>query len=372
MGVAGQQPVYVPADAGSILSSSSLRLQRVAIQTAEVWCDISTGSIRPVIPADLRKAVFDSVHTLIHPGVCATIRLVKSRSIWPGLAADIKEGCRECAACQRAKVTAQPSTPVEKIDIPQQHFSQVHVDLVGPLPSSRVGHRYLLTVIDRSTRWCEAIPLGDITAEVILEAFISGWVARFFVPQRITSDRGAQLTSGMWTEWCQQVHVEYIKTTAFHPQSNGMVERLHRQLKDALRARGAADQWEDHLPWVLLGLRAVPKDKSGVSVAEAALGQQLKVPGQATHIGGLPTAQLPPAVIPGARRSYAEVVSNSASALESAEWVYVRKGGAAKPLADNYEGTKAFKLQMGERVDTVSRDRLKAHLAAKDPEPAVT
>ena len=143
-------------------------------------------------------------------------------------------------------------------------------------------------------------------------------------------------------------------------------------MKDALRAQGAADQWEVHLPWVLLGLRAVPKDKSGVSVAEAALGQQLKVPGQATHIGGLPTAQLPPAVIPGARRSYAEVVSNSASALESAEWVYVRKGGAAKPLADNYEGTKAFKLQMGERVDTVSRDRLKAHLAAKDPEPAVT
>ena len=65
-------------------------------------------------------------------------------------------------------------------------------------------------------------------------------------------------------------------------------------------------------------------------------------------------------------------MSNSASALDSAEGVYVRKGGAAKPLADNYEGTKAFKLQMGERVDTVSRDRLKAHLAAKDPEPAVT
>ena len=60
-----------------------------------------------------------------------------------------------------------------------------------------------------------------------------------------------------------------------------MVERLHWQLKDALRARGAADQWEDHLPWVLLGLLAVPKDESGVSAAEAVLGQQLKVPGQA-------------------------------------------------------------------------------------------
>ena len=112
------------------------------------------------------------------------------------------------------------------------------------------------------------------------------------------------------------------------------------------------------------------------------LGQQQKVPGQAPtpHVEGLPAAQLPQAVIPAAKRSYAEVVSNAAFGLDSAEWVYVRKGGATKPLADNYDspfrvlewGNKAFKLQMGERVDTVSRDRLKAHLAAKDPEPAVT
>ena len=91
------------------------------------------------------------------------------------------------------------------------------VDVVGPLPTSHAGCCYLLTVIDRSTRWCKAVPLEDITAEAILEAFISGWVARFGVPKRITSDRGAQFTSGTWTEWCRQLQVEHIKTTAFHP-----------------------------------------------------------------------------------------------------------------------------------------------------------
>ena len=96
-----------------------------------------------------------------------------------------------------------------------------------------------------------------------------------------------------------------------------MVERLHRQLKDALPAPGAAHQWEDHLPWVHLGLRAVPKDESGVSAAEAALGQQLKVPGQAPtpHVVGLPAAQLLSAVIPATKHSYTEVISSSSAPL---------------------------------------------------------
>ena len=76
-------------------------------------------------------------------------------------------------------------------------------------------------------------------------------------------DRGAQFTSGTWSCWCQdmQVKVKHIKTTAFHPQANGMVERLHRQLKDTLHATGSATEWEEHLPWVLLGLRAVPRTR---------------------------------------------------------------------------------------------------------------
>jgi hypothetical protein len=68
-------------------------------------------------------------------------------------------------------------------------------------------------------------------------------------------------------------------TTAYHPQANGLVERAHRQLKDALRARGAGTNWPSHLPWMLLGLHATPKEISGISSAEAVLGGQLALPG---------------------------------------------------------------------------------------------
>ena len=148
----------------------------------------------------------------------------------------------------------------------------MHVDLVGPWPTARAGYRYLLTVIDRSTRWFEATPLQEITAEVVLDSFINSWVSRFGLPAHLTTDRGAQFTSGTWTTWCTEMQVEHITTTAFHPQANGMVERLHRQIKDALRARGTATDRADHLPWVVLGLRAAPKGESGVWTAETTLG----------------------------------------------------------------------------------------------------
>ena len=179
----------------AVLSSSSLQLQQITIQTAEVWCDLSTGSIRLLIPGSHCRAVFKHVHHLSHAGTRATTRLVSSRFVWPRLAADIKEWCRECTACQRAKVTSQPATQVEKMEIPQKRFSHVHVDLVGPLPMSCAGHCYPLTTIDHSTRWFEAVPMADISAETVLEAFISCWVAPFGVPKRFTSHGGAQFTS---------------------------------------------------------------------------------------------------------------------------------------------------------------------------------
>ena len=105
--------------------------------------------------------------------------------------------------------------------------------------------------------------LKNMAAETVLEAFISTWVARFGMPAHITSDRGSQFTSSMWRAWCEQQGDTASTTTAFHPQANGMVERFHRQLKDALRARGASTTWVDHLPWVLLACGLPPRKSQG-------------------------------------------------------------------------------------------------------------
>ena len=198
---------------------------------------------------------FAAAHTLAHPGIRATKHLMSARWVWAGMAADVTRWCQDCQFCQRAKVTKQPRAAVQAIPIPTRRFSHIHIDLVVPLPRSPEGANHLFTMMDRSSRWLEAIPLTSTDTATITAAFVSGWVARFGVPDHLTLDRGPQFCSALWLELSRRWGITHHLTTAYHPQANGMVERAHRQLKGALRARTAAGDWMLHLPWVLLGLQ---------------------------------------------------------------------------------------------------------------------
>jgi transposase InsO family protein len=208
------------------------------------------------VPSQLRERVALFLHSSYHPGVKATKQLVAARFCWPFLAKQVAALARACLFCQRGKVQQHVHLQPAAIPVPHRRFAHVHVDLVGPLHPSR-GFQYLFTVVDRTTRWPEAFPLASITAADCAKAFFSGWVVRFGVSAVITSDRGAQFTSSLWAALCQLLNISHSTTTAYHPQSNGLVERFHRRLKDALRAQSAAADWADHLPWVMLGIRAV-------------------------------------------------------------------------------------------------------------------
>ena len=129
---------------------------------------------------------------------------------------------------------------------------------MGPLPVSK-DHRYLFTIIDWSTRWPEAVPIKTANTESCVEALLNHWVARFGIPDEITSDRGTPFTSNLWTDLCQQLGIEARRTTTYNPEANGMVERLHRTLKAALMTKCNTDNWVTNLPWVLLGLRTNAK-----------------------------------------------------------------------------------------------------------------
>jgi transposase InsO family protein len=236
----------------------SLHVEPVICGAHVLLCDMSTGRPRPLIPPAFRQQLFQLVHGLAHPSIRATRRLLAARAVWKGLSADVSAWCRDCQACQRAKVTKQPRAPLQPIDVPVHRFTHVHVDIVGPLPVSSTGFSHVFTMIDRSTRWVEVVPLTSTTTSACVDALITCWVARFGVPSLLTSDRGVQFCSAMWTTLCTRLGISHVMTTAYHPQANGMVERFHRQLKDTLRARLAGAAWPDHLPWVLLGLRAAP------------------------------------------------------------------------------------------------------------------
>jgi transposase InsO family protein len=208
------------------------------------------------------------------------------------------------------------------------------VDLVGPLPASEDGYLYILTMVDQTTCWLEAVPLKNISASVCVETFLSSWAARFGVPETITSDRDTHFSSAAWAAFCSKLGTRHFMTTAYHPQANGLVERTHQQLKDALRARQAGVDWPAHLPWVLLGLQAAPKEVSGLSSMEAVFGQPLVMPGELSPtVETSPTdlqeslaSETPPVTCQP--RTYAEVAARPPDPrLQQAELVYVKRGG---------------------------------------------
>ncbi|GFS10956.1 Pol polyprotein [Elysia marginata] len=259
---------------------TGLNLQSVQISNdgPKLLCDVSTGNHGPIVPKAFQRQVFETIHNLAHPGRKSTVKLVTQKFVWRGLKKQITQWTLECLACQSSKIKSHVRSVV-KIPVPEKRFSHIHIDLVGPLPPSE-GFTYLLTIIDRSSRWPEAVPITNTSASECAKALIRHWIARFGVPLDMTSDRGSQFTSALWTEMANQLGIQLHRTSAYHPQSNGLVERFHRTLKAALKTRLKGPNWADELPWVLLGLRTIPKEDLQVSCSELVYGEPLTLPGQ--------------------------------------------------------------------------------------------
>lgn len=356
---------------------SSLQLTKVALKDPdlEVWCDRSTGRLRPFVPLAAQSAVIAKLHNQAHPGARATAQLVCSRFVWLNMDKSCRSFARHCVICQKNKVHRHNRTELAKFDVPDSRFEHVHIDIVGPLPTVN-GQSYLLTMVDRYTRWMEAVPLPNITAETVANNFLSTWISRFGVPLRVTTDQGRQFESDLFNQLNTFLGIDHLRTSPYHPQSNGLVERFHRTLKASIRCR--EEDWLTALPTVLLALRVLIKEDIGASPSQLVYGTSLRVPGEFFHdsttvtdpssfIKNLTTTMhnLRPTLTSdhNTRRT-----SYRARQLDSATHVFIRVDAVKTPLQAPYtgphlvvrRGDKTFRVDINGKHKEISVDRLKA------------
>uniref|UniRef100_A0A8C1JRU1 Integrase catalytic domain-containing protein n=1 Tax=Cyprinus carpio TaxID=7962 RepID=A0A8C1JRU1_CYPCA len=149
------------------------------------------------------------------------------------------------------------------------------MDLVGPLPKSTRGHEHILVILDYATRYPEAIPLRKATAKAIAqELFLLS--SRVGIPSQILTDQGTPFMSRAMADLCKLLQIKQLRTTVYHPQTDGLVERFNQTINQMLRRVAAEDKrdWDKMLPYVLFGIREVPQASTGFTPFELLFGWQ--------------------------------------------------------------------------------------------------
>ncbi|XP_030839510.1 uncharacterized protein LOC763830 [Strongylocentrotus purpuratus] len=236
-----------------------------------------------VVPPEYRQEILRLSHDIPvagHLGVRKTVARIEAHFHWPGLRKDVSE-YRSCHACQVVGKPQHRIKPAPLIPIPvsQEPFSRVLIDCVGPLPKTRTGSQYLLTIMDTTTRFPEAFPLRNIKAKTVIDALLM-FFTRYGLPHEIQSDQGSNFTSNVFQEVMYQLGIKQINSSAYHPQSQGALERYHQTLKTMIKSyclENSGD-WDKGIPFLLFASRDTPNDSTGFTPFELVFGHEPRGP----------------------------------------------------------------------------------------------
>ena len=132
---------------------------------------------------------------------------------------DIKRWCKVCISCQQLKVGVNTKSPFQRFKPVSSKFAHIHVNIVGLLPPSKEFH-YILAIVDCFSHWPKAIPLPDITAQSVVNAFVLHFVGCYGALETITTNRGRQFTSTLWHNLMTFLGCKIIRTTSYHPKAD--------------------------------------------------------------------------------------------------------------------------------------------------------
>lgn len=240
-------------------------------------------SLQMVVPKVLRTEILNQLHNAKsagHLGREKTLGKLRARYYWPGMTSDVSRWCQTCILCQRRKPgPGLGKSPMQREPV-YRPLECIAIDIMGPLPVTEKGNQYIMVVGDYFSKWTEAYPLPDHTAQTVADTLVCEFICRFGTPTRIHTDQGREFESHLFKRMCELFEIDKSRTTPFHPQSDGMVERYNRTLQQmlAMFVNQHKDDWDDHLPFLTMAYRSSVQESTKCTPNILMLGRETLLP----------------------------------------------------------------------------------------------
>ena len=209
-----------------------------------------------MVPSSLKEEILEQLHDHItsgHLGFNKTYAKLKERFYWTGMYVDTKKWIESCQICASTKTPRISKSGLLVTMDANEPFETVATDILGPLPTSDSGNKYIIVFSDYFTRWVEVFAIKETDAETIAKLFVNEIVCRYGAPKRLLSDRGKNFLSNLVHHICEFLQVKKVNTTAYHPQTDGLVERFNSTLISMLSSYTSSHQtdWDIYIPYLL-------------------------------------------------------------------------------------------------------------------------
>lgn len=239
--------------------------------------------VQVLVPKSLRPKILAISHDIPgggHLGVKKTLDRILASFFWPGINQDVRQYCDSCVECKKVTPVGRiAKAPLQDTPITTIPFFRCATDLIGPLPESDVGNKYILTLIDYATRWVEAVPLRGTTSKIVIEHLVEIF-ARIGIPAELVSDGGPQFTSKVMEDALKLLGIKHSSASPYHPETIGLCEKINGTLQNMLKkvVENQPRAWDRFLPSVLFAYREVPQETTGFSPFEMVYGVQPRGP----------------------------------------------------------------------------------------------
>ena len=226
-------------------------------------------STAPFVKSNNRTNLIERFHhQLAHLKFDSIIELLTRRYWWPNMKSDVRDYIARCPQCQLNSSASgvHAPTPLRPITPTALPFERWGIDFVGRLPETKSGNKFIITAIDYATRWVVAKPIRNMN-ESAVASFLYSLMMDYGTPYEIISDRGKSFLAEGIKEFENRNQITHLATTPYHPQTNGMVERMHSMLGAGLSSllQGRTDRWDEYLNQTIFAIRVRTHAVTGFS-----------------------------------------------------------------------------------------------------------